>query len=140
MADNDSRVKISERIGKFVEDVASLDVLTLTGKSELSANPARVDPPQGGQGKKLGFSWDGLFEKVVAGMDPASANKLSVLAYTHAEFDSDAVIFVQEGLSPENRELLAAHHAAVEAAQKSRIEAVRVVTDLLGGVVKPGAK
>ena len=130
-------MKISERIGRFVEDVASLDVITLTGKIELVANPAKIDPPQGAQGKKLSFSWDGLFDKVVAGLDPANANKLTVLAYTHAEFDSDAVIFVQEGLSPENRELLSTHHAAVEAAQKSRIEAVRVVTDLLGGLVKP---
>lgn len=130
-----SQETISDKIKKFVEDAASLDVLTLTGRIEFSTAPVQTEPESANQSKKLNFKWDGLFDRVIAGMAPnaEAANKLTVIAYTHAEFDFDSVCFVQEGLSTENKQLLAAHHAAVEAAQKSRFEAVRIVTDLLGG-------
>lgn len=114
------------RINSFVEDVATLDVLTVTGSLELIDVAGAYDAAAGG------FRWDTLMENVTKGMKPSDANKLEVVAYTHAEWDFDSVNFVKKELSAGDQTLVTAHHAAVEAAQKSRFEAVRIVAGLVG--------
>jgi hypothetical protein len=115
---------LKSRIRNFVNDVATLDVITLTGDITLVAN--QYDPVA----KK--FNWDDLFSSIAAKMKAADASKLEIVAYTHAEWDLDSVNFVRKDLSDGDKDLLAAHNAAVEAAQKSRFEAVKVVAGLLG--------
>ncbi len=122
-ADKDT---LAARITEFVADVVTLDVITLTGDIKLVNKTVTYDEAK----KKL--NWNDLFRKVAEGMQPDSANKLEVVAYTHAEWDLDSVNFVKKDLSDSEKDLIAAHHSAVEAAQKSRFEAVRIIGDLLG--------
>jgi hypothetical protein len=118
------RETLESRIKKFVNDVVTLDVLTLTGDITLVADQF--------DSTKKTFDWDTLFTNIAAKMKVADASKLDVVAYTHAEWDMDSVNFVRKELSVGDKTLIESHHAAVEAAQKSRFEAVRIVAGLLG--------
>lgn len=119
----DTAKTLRTRIASFVNDVATLDVLTLSGRIDLVAD--QYDPA------KKTFDWDTLFANVAAKMKAGDDSKLTVVAYTHAEWDMDSVNFVRQELSEGDRALLTAHHAAVEAAQKSRFAAVKAVAELL---------
>ena len=122
---------LKERIGAFVRDTVTLDVLTLSGDITLINDEAVYDE------KNQEFDWDTLFGKITARMKASGENRLEVVAYTHAEWDLDEVTFVKKEISESQKELLNAHRAAVAAAQKSRFEAVRIVAGLVGVYFKP---
>ena len=114
---------LKDRIASFVNDVTTLDVLTLSGNIELVAEQYSAAEKK--------FDWDTLFTNVVAKMKATDESKLTVVAYTHAEWDMDSVNFVRQELTEGDKQLVEAHQAAVEAAQKSRFEAVKIVAGLL---------
>lgn len=125
MAETPEAGTLKDKIKKFVGDVATLDVITLSGDIALVADQYNA------AAKK--FDWDTLFTNIAAKMKTTGDTaRLEIVAYTHAEWDLDSVNFVRKDLSEGDKDLLAAHNAAVEAAQKSRFEAVKVVASLLG--------
>lgn len=115
---------LKNRIKEFVRDTVTLDVLTLTGDISLIADQY--------DSAKKEFDWDKVFATAAAKMKVAGESKIEIVAYTHAEWDLDTVNFVRKELSEGDKDLLAAHNAAVESAQRSRFEAVKVVSGLLG--------
>jgi hypothetical protein len=132
------------RLESFVDDVASLDVITFTGIITLTAN--HVAPAQGpvaGANGAAGtpsepkkFNFDILFDQVVQQMVPNPQNELKLVAYTRAQWDMDSVNFVTKEPGVAEQKLIDAHQNAVEAAQKSRFEAVKLVAELIGAVAK----
>ncbi len=123
MADIDKE-SIKSRIGSFFNDVATLDVLTLTGDITL----VNANATDGTSGE---FQWDDLFKKVAEKMKASDDSKLSVVAYTHSEWDLDTVNFVTSELTDGTKDLLEAHNSAVKAAQLSRFEAMRTMAGLI---------
>jgi hypothetical protein len=119
----DTKKTLTSKISDFVNDVATLDVLTLTGDIAFVAN--EYDKTE------KSFKWDAIFEQMAAQMQPAAANKLEVVAYTHAEWDLDSVNFVRKDPSESDKILIEAHNQAVSAAQKSRFEAVKLVAEIV---------
>ena len=119
------KATLLSHIASFVQDVATLDVVTLTGDLKL------VDPGTVYDNTKNDFDWDAFFRKVTEGMRPSQTNELEIVAYTHAALDLDTAQFVKRSLSEADKALLAAHNAAFESAQKSRFEALRIVGGLM---------
>lgn len=123
------KTKITEKIGKFVEDITTLDVLTLTGNITLTpdtagSTPAPTDtttttPPA--EAKEL--NWDTYFASVIATLkNPSEDSKLEVVAYTHTELDADSVNYYRTADGEDSLRDL--HIRTVESATKARLEAV----------------
>ncbi len=127
----DVNKKLGERLQKFLEDVATLDVLTLSGTIALE----NADSNKNDKKPEDVINWDSLFKKVTDGMKPDAANKLEVVAYTHAEWDCDSVNFVKNDASPAVQALVENHRQAVEAAHRSRYEALKFIGNVIGGLV-----
>jgi hypothetical protein len=125
---------IQERLEKFVEDTVTLDVVTFTGIVKFDSSKHLV-APQGAGGKPSGINFDKIFDDVVAQLAIANQTELQMLAYTRAQWDRDSVTFVSKDPNPGDLKLIEAHQKAVESAQKSRMEAVKMVADFIGGIV-----
>lgn len=135
MADS---TKLTDRIGQFLKDTVTLDVITLTGTIELDASvtdkPKAADGDKGAataDAKEESLNWDKLFAKVTEQMKPAAKNQLEVLAYTHAEWDCDSVNFVAKEA---DSKLIESHHKAVESAHKSRYAALEFIGKALSNI------
>lgn len=112
---------LKQKIADFVEDIATLDVLTLTGEIKLLGAD---------ETKPVGELKD-LFQNVVKNMSAAKTNELQVVAYTHVEFDYDTVLYADKNASAA---LLEAHKDAVESAQTGRSEAVKTATEIVKSI------
>jgi hypothetical protein len=119
---------LKQKIADFVEDVATLDVLTVTGDISLVAAPGTPGAPAGPT-----LNWDDLFANITSEMRVAQNNKLTVIAYTHVKFDLDSVYYVAANLTDEQKTLVDKHRLAVESAQKLRLEALKTAADIVKG-------
>ena len=117
---------ISQKIKKFIDDTATLDVLTLSGKITLVAPKAQA----GGQGANAAkdLDMDKLFKDVLGKLQTKSTTEVSVVAYTHAEWDQDSVNYVAEGANPD---LVQNHRETVSAAHDSRVKALASAADTI---------
>jgi hypothetical protein len=113
------------KIGNFVENVATLDVVTLTGDITLQIDG---DGQQGGGGQAAGqptnpddTSWKEIITKAKA----AAPQQVQPVAISHFEFDQDAVLYVKEDAVQNHKELLDLHNQTVATAQKVRSEFVQ---------------
>jgi hypothetical protein len=111
--------KITDLVTKFVEDVATLDVLTLSGT--IALKPDAAADSTGDSVKEL--NWDSYFKNVVEKVKtPDDDSKIEIVAYTHTEFDADSVNFYRSAAGEDSlREL---HLKTVESATKARMDAV----------------
>jgi hypothetical protein len=114
--------KITAKIGKFIDDITTLDVLTLSGTIALKPDPKPEDGAPAGAGVKE-LKWDDYFKDVVAKLKtPDADTKLEIVAYTHTELDADSVNFYRTaGTEDALRDL---HLRTVESATKARLDAV----------------
>lgn len=119
-----NKASIQTSIAQFFEDVTTLDVLTLTGNISLVGDDGAMINDDGV------FSWDDMFKNIAAKLKAKDVN-VSVVAYTHAEWDLDSVNFVTNS-DEATQPLIEAHNAAVKAAQQSRFEAVKSLGNLIG--------
>jgi hypothetical protein len=116
--------KIIERAEQGVDDLATLDVTTLTGRitieSDMVDDEGKIDLKKlyTAIGERAGSEGDG---------------RLEVVAFTHLDFDCDSVYFVREDLSEGDRKLLEHHEHAVKTARDTREAFVRMIKELLGG-------
>jgi hypothetical protein len=72
------------------------------------------------------FNWDKIFEKVQTEMQSKTDNTVSIVAYTHAEWDQDSVNYVAKDADVK---LVEAHGKTVAAAHESRLNAVKSVVE-----------
>ncbi len=115
---------IKEKITAFATDLATLDVLTLTGSITLT--PA---PTSDGAGTKE-LKWDEFFKTVAGKINAVGDNdKLEIVAYTHAEIDADSVNYYR---STENDPLLQLHQETVQSATQARMDALAAFAKVLG--------
>lgn len=113
--------KITAQIGKFIEDIATLDVLTLSGTIALKPDPKPEDAAASTGVKEL--KWDDYFKNVVEKLNtPDADTKLEIVAYTHTEFDADSVNYYRAADTEDALRDL--HIRTVESATKARLDAV----------------
>jgi high-affinity Fe2+/Pb2+ permease len=120
---DDARKSLKQKVVDFVNDTATLDVITLTGTIALVTDQ---DEPSETNKDKEEFNWENIFDRVAAGMKNAEDNKVSIVAYTHAEWDQDSVNYVAKDA---DTKLVEAHGKIVAAAHESRINAVKSVVE-----------
>lgn len=112
--------KITATIGKFVDDITTLDVLTLSGT--ITLKPDAKPEAQGATGARE-LKWDDYFKGIVDKLKtPGEGTQLEIVAYTHTELDADSVNFYRTaGTEDALRDL---HLRTVENATKARLDAV----------------
>ncbi len=119
----DAQKSLKKRIVDFINDTATLDVITLSGSIELVTEK---DAAAADKKDKEMFDWDKIFEKVQKGMQSKDDNTVSIVAYTHAEWDQDSVNYVAKDADVK---LVEAHGKTVAAAHESRLNAVKSVVE-----------
>ena len=120
---SDARTSLKQKIVDFINDTATLDVITLSGTIELVT---AQDAASAENKEKEMFDWDNIFKKVQKGMQTAEDSTISIVAYTHAEWDQDSVNYVAQDADVK---LVEAHGKTVAAAHESRINAVKSVVE-----------
>lgn len=95
--------------GQLIDDLTSLDVVTLIG--DLSV----VTSGDGDDGVNVGDVY-----RRIAGQRIAEDSRLNLLAVTHVALDKDTVTFIKQPLSAEEKELLQYHLDSVRAAGEAR--------------------
>lgn len=110
---------IVNRIGRWTEDVVSLDVVTLTGS--ISISTATGDD---------GINLAKLYEEI--GNKAKVEGNLEVVAFTHIDLDKDAINYVKSGLSEAEQPMIEAHNAMVDTAQKARQAFLMLAKELVG--------
>jgi hypothetical protein len=118
---DDLKSTLKDKIKNFITDTATLDVITLTGNIELV-----TDTETSTDSSKEIFNWDKIFEKIVKEMKAAQNSKVSIVAYTHAEWDQDSVNYVAKDA---DAKLVEAHGKSVASAHESRMNAIKSVVE-----------
>lgn len=121
-------MSIIEKIKRGFKDIATLDVVTLTGDItvETAKNSAAEAAPTAAT-KDEKTSWETLLTDVG---DKVFTQKLSVVAYTHSQWDCDSVNFVKFDPTPGDKLLIEAHKETVKSAHESRRAAVKMLADV----------
>ncbi|WP_116109009.1 hypothetical protein [Lewinella sp. IMCC34191] len=101
----------------FIEDMATLDVVTLTGNLTVKVNDLQTEGSIDGTDKPIKFA--GIMQQLEGNILKKDA-KISALAATHVSIDKDTVTFVKENLSPEEAVYLDFHNETVKAAGIAR--------------------
>ena len=114
--------KFKEKIGKAVEDAASLEVTTFTGDFSYKSSDFIS-----GVAQESKFDIADVVSKLAMKTDV----DMQLVAYTKISIDSDTVNIVKDDLSAEDAELVELHKTMVEAAQKSRAAIIEMVQKLV---------
>jgi hypothetical protein len=109
------------QIRDAADDLAHIDVITLTGQIELRAAVS---------GEENRFRLGKLYQSILSAVSDGSSIK--VVAYSRKDPDLDAIHFVTNTLSTEEKELLATHCDMVRAAEEGRTAFLRTIADLVG--------
>lgn len=117
----------NKSFGDFINDMTSLDVVTLTGNLTVQVNDLQGTD---GDGKPLKFTR--IMEQLEGNILKKDA-KISALAATHVSIDKDTVTFVKENLSPEEAVYLDFHNETVKAAGVARAAMADGIAKLLLG-------
>ena len=110
-----------DKIDTFVKNVATLDVVTLTGTIQLDL---KQPPPNGAQAD------DSSWKKLLLYARAAGPQQAEPVAISHFEFDQDAVLFVKEGATENQKELLELHNQTVATAQKMRAQVIEAAMNI----------
>lgn len=103
-----------KRVGEFIENVATLDVVTMTGTIDLNVSQPNTTPETSKN------AWKNIIEQAKV----VNTSKVQAVAISHFEFDQDAVMFVSEDAVDNQKELLDLHNKTVDTAQKIRTQVV----------------
>jgi hypothetical protein len=114
--------KIKTAAADAVNDLTTLDVVTLTGTIDISANVK--------DGK---INLKKVYENVVKNAKGTTSAKaaLKVVAFTHLDFDCDSVNFAKEDLTEAQEMLLKAHRETVSVAQETRMAVVKMIKEVI---------
>ena len=128
MADqNNMKETLKSKFVNFINDTATLDVITLTGKLQLKTTANNQDGND-----KESFDWDAIFKTIIDDMKVDENSTISVVAYTHAEWDQDSVNYIAENA---DKELVEAHTKAVASAHESRMNALKSIADAIDKLI-----
>jgi hypothetical protein len=117
----------NKSINDYINDLSSLDVVTLTGDLTIDVKDMSAKATDGDEEKKpLRF---GQIMRQLEGNILDGKSEVSALAITHISLDRDTVTFVKKDLSPEEVAYLNFHNETVKAAGLAR-------SALAGGIVK----
>jgi hypothetical protein len=119
----------NKSFGDFIDDMSSLDVVTLTGNLTVNVDDIAEPGPEG-DSKPLKFS---KIMRQLEGNIMKKGSKVSALAATHVSIDKDTVSFVKENLSPEEAAYLEFHNETVKAAGIARAAMADGIAKLLLG-------
>lgn len=119
----------NKSFGDFIDDMSSLDVVTLTGNLTVNVDDI-TEPGPAGESKPLKFS---KIMRQLEGNIMKKGSKVSALAATHVSIDKDTVSFVKENLSPEEAAYLEFHNETVKAAGIARAAMADGIAKLLLG-------
>lgn len=119
----EATASLKSRIAEFINDTATLDVITLSGSIKLVTD-AEVNP----QGDKDIFNWDEIFKKVATGLKADESTEVSIVAYTHAEWDQDSVNYVARDA---DMQVVEAHGKTVAAAHEARMNALKSAVEVV---------
>ncbi len=110
---------LMDKINNIANDLATLDVITLTGDINLEkvANQDTVD-------------FEKLYKNI--GENVKNSVNVDVVAFTHIELDCDSVMFVKRGIGESEKVLLEVHNETIKTAQETRLGVVRLVKDIIG--------
>ena len=122
MADN-------KTFGDFINDMTSLDVVTLTGNLTVQVS-ALEGGSEDDDSKPLKFS---RIMRQLEGRILKKDSEIAALAATHVSLDRDTVTFVKENLSPEEAVYLEFHNESVKAAGIARAAMADGIAKLLLG-------
>lgn len=114
--------KLKEKIGKAIEDAASLEVTTFTGDFTFSTKEviqANVDKFE--------------INNVLKGMAVQNHTNLKLIAYTNVKIDADVSTIVKSDLSPGDEELLKLHKEMMQSSKDSRQAVISMVTGMIKG-------
>lgn len=109
-----------DTIKNAIKDTTELDVVTTTGTITLTSADMNVD------------NWEAIGDKV---SEKIKAAEISVVAYTHSQWDCDTFMFVKASASEEELKLVESHAAVVDAAHATRREAVKMLVDAITAAV-----
>lgn len=114
--------KLKEKIGKAIEDAASLEVTTFTGDFTFKTKQvvqADVDKFE--------------INNVLKGMAVQNQTDLRLIAYTNVKIDADVSTIVKSDLSPGDEELLKLHKEMMQSSKDSRQAVISMVTGMIKG-------
>ncbi|THH41248.1 hypothetical protein [Neolewinella litorea] len=117
----------NKSFGDFINDMTSLDVVTLTGNLTVEVNNLQDSD---GDDKPLKFT---RIMQQLEGNILKKDSRISALAATHVSIDKDTVTFVKENLSPEEAVYLDFHNETVKAAGIARAAMADGIAKLLLG-------
>jgi hypothetical protein len=123
-AANAASLKADAHTAREQSDTESKNTATMIGalkeeEAKLTAAKAVLAPPA--------FSWDTLVAQITSQMEASDDNALKVVAYTHAEWDCDATNVFAKPTDDFEKSLIANHATMVEAAHRSRFEALQSI-------------
>ena len=116
---------LKEKVAEIVEDIATLDVLTLTGELTLT------EPKTENGRSRLDLSE--LYEALVQATQKRTqggtevAATLEVVAFTHIDFDKDVCQFVK---SNPDEAILKSHRDMVQASQDARRAVIEMAANV----------
>ena len=109
-----------QKIGAAAENLATLDVMTITGTLVLTSASGSNDSP---------LTPSKLFESLKGAVNK-DVTQFKVIAMTHKEIDFDAVNFVAENLTDSEKTLLASHAELVKASEDGRLAFLKMLAGL----------
>ncbi len=119
----------TKTFGDFIDDMSSLDVVTLTGNLTIKVSDlTEATTPDGG--KPLRFS---RIMRQLEGNILKRDSEISALAATHVSIDKDTVTFVKENIHREEAVYLEFHNETVKAAGIARAAMADGIAKLLLG-------
>ena len=114
--------KLKEKIGKAIEDAASLEVTTFTGDFTFNTKQvvqADVDKFE--------------INSVLKGMAVQNQTNLKLVAYTNVKIDADVSTIVKSDLSEGDADLLKLHKEMMQSSKDARQAVIGMVTGMIKG-------
>ena len=114
--------RLMQKIGKTIEDIASLEVTTFTGDFTFKANQViRSDVNK--------------FEinSVLKGIAIENQTNIKLVAYTIISLDADVSTIVKSDLSESDTELLKLHTEMMKSSREARKATINMVTGMIKG-------
>ena len=110
---------IFEKVRDAATDIASLDVVTLTGTISIKSTSGKTEID-------LQEIYKTIQKQAVVDGD------LKVVTFTHIDLDKDTTNFVTSELDEKNKPLIDAHNAMVATSQEARLAYIKLLKEFVG--------
>lgn len=123
--------KAIKRLNNFVDDISTMEVVTLTGNLTLDnlRLEEEVDDGNGNRKKRKRISFSKVLDSLAGGTSADSS--ITVVAATIVSLDKDIQQFVKSELSPQDESMMDMHLSAIEMAQEARKATFKMLLSLI---------